>query len=547
LNNFGTLRKSQGTNTTLIDSGITLLNAGTIAALTGSIQFNTTPSFAAGDLEFGIGGTNNFGHISAAGTVGIGGGLSAVLLNGFVPSVGSQFVVLNYGGTNGSFTDFSGLNVGGGVAFTPAVSNTAVTLTVVATNFTAVGPTIITQPLSQTANFGSTVTLQVGVSGTSPLVYQWSMNNSVITNATNAILTLTNVQFTQSGTYTVAVSNSVRNVASQPAQLTVVPVLPVFTTEPPASITVPQGSNAVISVVVAGEPPPILQWVYNANNLVDGGRISGSATTTLTISNVQPFDAGNYSVTAANAFGMAVSSTTVLHVNFPDLAVAGVTPPSTAAIGQFVPVVFTMTNVASGFAEGTWLNEILYSTNASGTNAVVLGTASFTGTINPGGSVTVTQTVIIPSNLKGTIFLGVTLNSADTIAEITTTNNTAFASTPTAIQAVDLAVTKFTTPSSAQFGQSINVSYAVTNQGTAATTAAWNDDIYLNSVSNSLSGATLLASVPAGTSPLAPGRGLYQHAERHAAIERQFRQWHVLPDRRGEREQCAGGKHLDEQ
>ncbi len=294
-NNFGTLAKSQGTNTTLLDAGVTFLNAGTIDAFTGLLQFGTTPAFTSGNLRFGIGGTTNFGQITVPGTVSLGGAASAVLLNGFVPSLGSQFVVFNYGSTNGTFTDYTVLNVGSGVAFTPSLSATALTLTTVATNFTAAGPIIITQPASRTVNYGDTVMFQVGVSGSPTLVYQWRQNNIPVPGATSATLILTNVVFTQAGAYTVAVSNSISGVVSQPAQLTVNAVLPSITGQPPGSITVPQGSNAVISVTVAGEPPPILQWQFNGNNLTDGGRISGSSTTTLTISNVQPFDAGNYS------------------------------------------------------------------------------------------------------------------------------------------------------------------------------------------------------------------------------------------------------------
>ncbi len=171
-----------------------------------------------------------------------------------------------------------------------------------------------------------------------------------------------------------------------------------------------------------------------------------------------------------------------------------------------MPIVFTITNIANGIAEGPWYDDILISTNANGTNAVDLGIAGFSGTLNGLSSVTVTQNVILP-NKQGVVYFGVHVNSANTIAEVSTANNIAFATTPTVVQAADLALTQFTAATnSAQFGQAFSVSFAVTNLGTAAATAAWNDKIYFNSVSNTLNGATLLASVP-GTSPLAAGAG----------------------------------------
>jgi len=64
--------------------------------------------------------------------------------------------------------------------------------------FTPVLPSITTQPQSQTNVVGGTATFVVVAGGATPLSYQWSVNGTVITNATNATLTLPNVQLSQS-------------------------------------------------------------------------------------------------------------------------------------------------------------------------------------------------------------------------------------------------------------------------------------------------------------------------------------------------------------
>jgi hypothetical protein len=84
-----------------------------------------------------------------------------------------------------------------------------------------VGPIITMQPTNQAVFAGSNATFSVTASGTSPLSYQWSLNTTNIVGATNATLTLTNVQFSQAGSYAVTITNTVGSVQSSNATLTV--------------------------------------------------------------------------------------------------------------------------------------------------------------------------------------------------------------------------------------------------------------------------------------------------------------------------------------
>ncbi|HQL78723.1 MAG TPA: Ig-like domain repeat protein [Verrucomicrobiota bacterium] len=100
------------------------------------------------------------------------------------------------------------------------------TTSVVVTNASG-GPNITTQPLSQTAAPGGTVNFTVAAVGSQPLSYQWRKNAADLSNggnvsgATTTTLTISNVQQTNAGTYTVLVSNTNDSVLSAEAVLTV--------------------------------------------------------------------------------------------------------------------------------------------------------------------------------------------------------------------------------------------------------------------------------------------------------------------------------------
>ncbi|MBI2950091.1 MAG: immunoglobulin domain-containing protein [Verrucomicrobia bacterium] len=85
----------------------------------------------------------------------------------------------------------------------------------------AVAPTIATQPQGTTVTAGASVTLTVAANGTAPLAYQWKKNGQSIAGATQQTLTLSNAQASDSGSYTVDVSNSAGTVTSQAVVVTV--------------------------------------------------------------------------------------------------------------------------------------------------------------------------------------------------------------------------------------------------------------------------------------------------------------------------------------
>ncbi|HTB85104.1 MAG TPA: immunoglobulin domain-containing protein [Candidatus Sulfotelmatobacter sp.] len=176
-------------------------------------------------------------------------------------------------------------------------------------------PVFLTQPASVTVNQGSTVNFTVSMSGQSPFSYQWSSNGVPVTPflpVTGNHFTLNNVQGSFSANYSVEVTNTDGIAFSSNAVLTV--IVPPTITSQPLGLTNNAGMTAVFTVTNTGSSS-VYRWYFNNTNLlVDGGYVSGSATTVLTVSNVLGANSGIYSVTVSNAAGVAVSSNATLTV-----------------------------------------------------------------------------------------------------------------------------------------------------------------------------------------------------------------------------------------
>jgi len=83
-------------------------------------------------------------------------------------------------------------------------------------------PLVAQNPTNQIVLRGSNATLNATARGTPPLIYQWQLNGTNLEAATNAYLSLSNVQFTNEGYYSVVVSNAFGVTNSSTAYLNVV-------------------------------------------------------------------------------------------------------------------------------------------------------------------------------------------------------------------------------------------------------------------------------------------------------------------------------------
>jgi Lysophospholipase L1 and related esterases len=176
------------------------------------------------------------------------------------------------------------------------------------------GATVIAQPQAQTVLLGGNALFTVGAAGLAPLRYQWQFNGATIPNATNTTFALSNVQVSNAGNYTAVVTNSLGAATSAPAVLTVL-VPPTISAQPQSRTNV-AGTVATFSAAASGSAPFTYQWLFN------GGNISGATDATLTLNNVQPADAGNYSVVVTNSAGSVTSALALLTVWLPPVITA---------------------------------------------------------------------------------------------------------------------------------------------------------------------------------------------------------------------------------
>jgi len=130
---------------------------------------------------------------------------------------------------------FDGTNISGATSSTLTISNVMQTnlgtYAVVVSNVfglvTSSNATLSMYPFINTpftgvvTDWGSNATLSVGAWGTGPLNYQWFDNGVAILNATNQILDLTTIQFTNAGLYSVVVSDPLGSVTNTPEQVVV--------------------------------------------------------------------------------------------------------------------------------------------------------------------------------------------------------------------------------------------------------------------------------------------------------------------------------------
>lgn len=130
------------------------------------------------------------------------------------------------------------------------------------------------------------------------LNYTWQFNGGAlpvdprISGGSSSMLVITNVTSADAGSYRCIVSNTCGTETSNPAIITINPVVSI--TAEPTSITRCVGQNAFFSVVsnISGAT---YQWYRNGVEVVNGGRVSGATSANLIISAVELTDAGNYS------------------------------------------------------------------------------------------------------------------------------------------------------------------------------------------------------------------------------------------------------------
>ena len=254
-------------------------------------------------------------------------------------------------------------------------------------------PVITLQPTDQYQIAGGSVTFTAKGTGLYGVTYQWKTNGVNLTGATNATLTLTNVQAAQQALdYSVTVSNEVGTITSPNARLYLVtsPVILAQTPMPTNQVAIYQ-ENLTLSVVAVAPGqfngfPLSYQWKFNGTNV---GANSNSHTLL-----GDPTAVGTFSVTVTNAVGSANAAWQVTmtyagsYVDVGTLAhhmatnavgrTNGYSPGNTVALSGWTWAVYSGTNMAlltnSVWSTNFWLK------GAQGLSATSIGLSN-----NPGG------------------------------------------------------------------------------------------------------------------------------------------------------------------
>ena len=139
-------------------------------------------------------------------------------------------------------------------------------------------PSIINQPASASAIVGQNSTFKVAADGNGTLDYQWRLNATNITSATNATLIVNNASGADAGDYTVAISDGFGSVTSAVAVLTVI-IPPAISS---SKISADRGSFTVAGTGSANQSyvlltatnlvPPV-KWQSTATNNADSNGV----------------------------------------------------------------------------------------------------------------------------------------------------------------------------------------------------------------------------------------------------------------------------------
>ncbi|MAE65735.1 MAG: hypothetical protein CMJ18_15810, partial [Phycisphaeraceae bacterium] len=218
-----------------------------------------------------------------------------------------------------------------------------------------------------------------------------------------------------------------------------------------------------------------------------------------------------------NNAGRTVNPIQVTRVPDPDLVVADVASPAGANPGESFNVQFTVENVGEGDAAASWVDRVYVSPDGTPTGATLLATvprdadlAGHGGAGGVGASYQVEVEVVAPALADGDYRIVVVTDDENAVFEdlpggAGEANNLLVSSQVLSITHPDLVPVIDNVPANATSGDTVPVTFTVTNEGTgtAPGPGSWIDRVYLSEDTQVDAGDRLLAErVEPG--PLAP-------------------------------------------
>jgi large repetitive protein len=213
-------------------------------------------------------------------------------------------------------------------------------------------------------------------------------------------------------------------------------------------------------------------------------------------------DSSDYVVEVNNANNVYAIQTSIPGA---DLLVGNVSAPLEGKLGETISVSWTVTNQGNVNSISSWADEIYLSNDTVFDSSDLFLGSKAASSLNAGMSYSSSLNTKLPtSNLGGSKYILVVSNKFKTVSETDASNN--FSASAIQVSGADLTVTSATTVNTTSLGQTIPVSWTVKNQGSAGTTAQWEDAIYI-SKDNILDGSDIFLKrqVASGSTSLNAG------------------------------------------
>lgn len=133
----------------------------------------------------------------------------------------------------------------------------------------AIPPTITVQPLHKLVSVGDSPRFTVSATGTAPLIYQWRLDGTNLSGATQSTYTQTNALLNEAGGYSVVITNAVGSITSSVAALVItVPVTLFednFDSYPSSVVTTPGSANGYNILFAANSGPEDFKATFGFN------------------------------------------------------------------------------------------------------------------------------------------------------------------------------------------------------------------------------------------------------------------------------------------
>ena len=185
-------------------------------------------------------------------------------------------------------------------------------------------PLVVSQPTSQTAAAGATVTFGATASGQPAPSVQWEISDnggaswSDVAGATQPTLAFVASSILNGDEFRAAFTNALGSVLSDVATLTVSGTItgPPAVTEQPQDTSVSTGQTATFTATATGNPAPSIQWQVSTNHGASWQAISGATSNTYSFVASATDNLSEYEAVFTSSAGIVASNPAIVAVGY---------------------------------------------------------------------------------------------------------------------------------------------------------------------------------------------------------------------------------------